>query len=121
MNCLSYLSLAEANGQLLSGSKAILAKILTVDILCPNHLEARHLQNEPMLVIDGQALIISIGKPQEARPLETLQTSLLRLFSKVAHSSRNLMSCSIAIISTQSKVVPGNGVGKAQWQSEDHL
>lgn len=47
------LSLAEVNGQLRSSSKTILAKILTADIPCPNHFEARDLQDEPMLVIDG--------------------------------------------------------------------
>lgn len=61
------LSLAEVDGQLRSGSKAIFAKILTADIPCPSDLKATDLQCEPMLVIDGQALIISIGKPQEAK------------------------------------------------------
>ncbi|KAJ8410625.1 hypothetical protein AAFF_G00195290 [Aldrovandia affinis] len=41
--------------------------MLTADIPCPNHLEARDLQDEPMLVIDGQALVIAIGKPQAAK------------------------------------------------------
>lgn len=61
------LSLAEVNGQHRTGSKAILVKMLTADISCPNHLEARDLQDEPMLVIDGQALVIAIGKPQAAK------------------------------------------------------
>lgn len=58
------LSLAEVHGQLCSGSKAIFAKVLTADIPCPSDLKATDLQCEPVLVIDGQALIISIGKPQ---------------------------------------------------------
>ena len=59
------LSLAGVDGQILSGSKAILAKFLTADI--PMDLKDRHLQDEPMLVIDGQALVIAIGKPQAAK------------------------------------------------------
>lgn len=61
------LSLAEVNGQLRSGSKALPAKVLTADIPCPNHLGATDLQDESMLIVDGQALVIAIGKPQEAK------------------------------------------------------
>lgn len=61
------LSLAEVNGQLHSGSEAILAKVLTADIPCPNHLGATDLQDESMLIVDGQALVIAIWKPQEAK------------------------------------------------------
>ena len=61
------LSLAETNGQLRSGSKAILANILTAGIPCPNSFEATDLKGEAMLVIDGQALVIAIGKPHAAK------------------------------------------------------
>ena len=61
------LSLAEVNGELRTGPKAILADILTTDVPCPNYLDATDLQDEPMLVIDGQALVFAIGKPQTAK------------------------------------------------------
>ena len=60
------LSLEEPNGQLRSGSKTILATMLTAGILCPNKLDAKDLHGEPQLIIDGQALVIAIGKPQAA-------------------------------------------------------
>ena len=115
------LSLAEVNGQLRSGSKEILATILTSDIACPNHLEARDLQGETTLIIDGQALVIATGKPQGPKTFGDLQMSLLDLFSKVEHSSNELMSCLIATTSTISKVEHGNDVEEAQWQLGDQL
>ena len=54
------------NGQLRSGSKAILAQVLTAEVPCPPRLEAKDLEKEATLIIDGQALVIAIGKPQAA-------------------------------------------------------
>lgn len=61
------LSLAEVNGQLRSGSKAILATIITAGVECPDHLHDKDLDKEPMLIIDGQALVIAIAKPEGAK------------------------------------------------------
>ena len=55
-------ALAEVNGQLQSGSKAILAGVLTAGILCPDHLDATDLPEDPVLIINGQALVVSSGK-----------------------------------------------------------
>ena len=48
-------------------SCSLFADILTAGIPFPNSLEATDLEDEAMLVIDGQALVIAIGKPQAAK------------------------------------------------------
>jgi hypothetical protein len=62
------LALVEVNGQLQTGSKAILADVLTAGILCPDHLDAidLHVHEDPVLIIDGQPLVVSIGKSKVA-------------------------------------------------------
>ena len=60
------LALAEMNGSLRSGSKAILSQKLTADVPCPFSLGAEELGDEATLIIDGQALVIAIGKPKGA-------------------------------------------------------
>ena len=57
------ISLAEMNGYLRSGSKAMLVSILTEDIQCPPTLEASDLGNDATFVIDGQALVVARGMP----------------------------------------------------------
>jgi len=60
------LALAEVNGQLRTGSKAVLAEVLTTGVSCPDHLDATDLGEDPILIIDGQALVVAIGKPKTA-------------------------------------------------------
>lgn len=78
------LSLAEVNGELRSGSRAVFSEILTSDILCCNHLEATDMKEETLQVIDWQASVISVGKPQ------TGETSgaLADIFLETAFRSR---------------------------------
>ncbi|MGH0123935.1 UNVERIFIED_CONTAM: hypothetical protein FKN15_015461 [Acipenser sinensis] len=59
-------ALAEMNGSLRSESKAILSQVLTAGIPCSPGFEATNLVEEVSLIIDGQALVIAIGKPQRA-------------------------------------------------------
>ena len=49
-------AIAKMNGQLRSGSKAILAHVLTAEVPCLPRLEAKDLEKEAILIIDGQAL-----------------------------------------------------------------
>ena len=54
------LALAELNGLLKSGDKAVLQKRLLHNIYCPDNID---LHGEPScLIIDGQALVVSLGK-----------------------------------------------------------
>ena len=60
------LALAEVNGQLCTGLKAVLADVLTADVECPDRVEATDLGDAATLIIDGQALVIAIGIPKTA-------------------------------------------------------
>ncbi len=55
-------ALAEMNGTLRSGSKALLTEAITSGISCPSTLSSMDVQNSS-LIIDGQALVVAIGKP----------------------------------------------------------
>ena len=57
-------ALAEINGTLRSGSKALLLQALTREVPCPPSLDEADLGDNATLV--GQALICAIGKPQQA-------------------------------------------------------
>lgn len=59
-------ALAEMNGNLRTGSKAILSQVLVADTPCPPTLDTENLPDDATLIIDGQALVIAIGKPQGA-------------------------------------------------------
>ena len=56
-------SLAEINGIIRTGNKSILAEILTTNIASPEKIDAHQ---SASLIIDGQALVVAIGKPAEA-------------------------------------------------------
>ncbi|MES9881148.1 MAG: hypothetical protein ABW185_09730, partial [Sedimenticola sp.] len=58
------LSLAELNGTHRTGNKSILADILTENIDCPEAIELH--EDSSCIIIDGQALVVAIGKPSTA-------------------------------------------------------
>ena len=59
------IALAEMNGQLIrTGTKSILADVLLSGINCSESIEA---EGSSCLIIDGNDLIVAIGKPQEAK------------------------------------------------------
>jgi len=60
------LALAEMNGNLRSGSKAIFSQVLTADVPCPPMLEQGELGGQATLIIDGQAMVIALGRPHGA-------------------------------------------------------
>ena len=53
------LSLAETNGKLRTGQKAVLSNVLTIAIECPKQIE---LQGRASLLIDGMDLVAAIGR-----------------------------------------------------------
>ena len=55
-------ALAEMNGNLRTGSKAILLQAITEGISCPMSLSSVDMQNATR-IIDGQAPVVAIGKP----------------------------------------------------------
>ena len=58
------LALAEMNGTLRTGNKSVLAEKLTEDIVCPEAIELH--DSSSYLIIDGQALVVALGKPDNA-------------------------------------------------------
>ena len=52
------------NGNLRSGNKAILADVITEDIECPEKIQLH--KTSSCLIIDGQALVVALGKPDGA-------------------------------------------------------
>ena len=58
------ISLAETSGSLRTGNKALLAECLTETVDCPSHINANE---SSLLLIDGQALIFAMGKPESCR------------------------------------------------------
>ena len=92
MSCLRYLlALAEVNGQLRTGSKAVLAEVLTVDVPCPDHLDATDLEEDPVLIKnkkkDKHCLLLLENQMQQ-RHLEILQTLVETVFQSDAQFSR---------------------------------
>ncbi len=58
------LSIAELNGTLRTGNKSVLADLITEGIDCPETIELH--DNSSCLIIDGQALVVAIGRPTTA-------------------------------------------------------
>ena len=58
------ISLADTNGKLRTGQKALLADVLTRGIECPSAID---LQGSACLPIDGMALVAAVGKPADAQ------------------------------------------------------
>ena len=58
------ISIANCDGSLRTGSKAILADVITRDVVCPAEVKVD--QSNSCLIIDGQAVVVAIGKPAGA-------------------------------------------------------
>ena len=56
-----HVSLAEMNGTLRTGNKSVLAEVLTTGINCPEAIDIG--DQSSTLIIDGQALVVIVGKP----------------------------------------------------------
>lgn len=73
-------SLAEMNGTLRTGNKSILADKLTEDIVCPEAIEVH--DSSSCLIIDGQALVVALGKPDNAMNFGDLADTYVRAVLK---------------------------------------
>ena len=58
------ISIAKCDGSLRTGSQAILADVITRDVVCPAEVKVD--QSNSCLIIDGQAVVVAIGKPAGA-------------------------------------------------------
>ncbi|XP_052128446.1 uncharacterized protein LOC127750548 [Frankliniella occidentalis] len=80
------LSLVHPNGIMRTGNKAELMKLMTENVEIPNTLPAG---GSDHLIIDGQALIMSIGKPQHAQTFGDLANAVTsRIKNMSAHYQR---------------------------------
>ena len=74
------LALAEMNSSLRSGHKSTLAEVLTSGVECPPDIPPA---DDSCLIIDGQALVIAVGKPYGAVIFSDLADAFVKL---VLHS-----------------------------------
>ena len=58
------ISIANCDGSQRTGSKAILADVITRDVVCPAEVKVD--QSNSCLIIDGQAVVVAIEKPAGA-------------------------------------------------------
>ncbi|KAG7500299.1 hypothetical protein JOB18_016414 [Solea senegalensis] len=74
------ISLAEMNGTLRTGNKSVLVNKLTEDIVCPEAIELPDMSS--CLIIDGQALVVALGKPDKAVTFGDLADTFVRAVLK---------------------------------------
>ena len=70
------LSLAEINGSLRTGNKAILIEKLVEGLDCPPTIDL--FGKSSCMVIDGQALVVSLGKPKDSVTFGDMSDAFLR-------------------------------------------
>ena len=75
-------SLADTNGELRSGNKSVLADLLTdgMEIACPNMIA---LNGSSCLVIDGQALVLALGRPAGLVTFQELGDAFVNIVLKL--------------------------------------
>lgn len=79
-------SLCEMDKSLRTGAKSVLTDALTQNVKCPQSVT---LQGESGLVIDGQALVMAIGKPDKATTFGGLADTFVKcVFQKGSSYSR---------------------------------
>jgi hypothetical protein len=82
--------LAETDGSLRSGSKASLLKILTSGVNCPPGIEAHELGDKATLVVDGQAHVCALGKPQGAATFGDLADTFVKSLLAQGHAFKRI-------------------------------
>ena len=73
-------SLAEMNGTLRTGNKSELANVVTKDIDCPDTIQLH--ATSSFLIIDGQALVVALGKPAAAVTFGDLANTYMKTVLK---------------------------------------
>ena len=80
-------ALAEMNGQLRTGSKSILADTSIANIDCPSSIDC---EGTACIIIDGQALVQSIGKPAEAKTFGDFGETFAEAVMYLGHSYQRI-------------------------------
>ena len=82
------LSLSEMNGDLRSGNKATLGDVLTEGIDCPDKISLH--ATSSCLIIDGQALILALGKPSDAVTYGDLADNYVKMVLKMGSKFKRI-------------------------------
>ncbi|KAJ8868589.1 hypothetical protein PR048_030127 [Dryococelus australis] len=77
------LSLMEMNGTLCTGNKYILTDLITEGISCPETIQLH--ETSSCLIIDGQALVVALGKPDNALTFGNLADMYVMTVLKVGY------------------------------------
>jgi hypothetical protein len=102
-----------------SAPKTILAQTLISEVpICPPQLEATNLEKEDTLIIDGQALVYAIGKPQTAVIFGELADVFIGTVLWSGADFKELKFCLTGTMSFSSKDEREIGAKKAHLQSE---
>ena len=109
-------SLAYPNGSLRVGSKTVLTDVLTKDVTCPPEIT---LDGTSCLVIDGQALVVALGKPSGVTISVNLETHLSSLLLMQGVPLTGLMSLLIATEKHRSRLLPEVNIQNILVRSEE--
>jgi hypothetical protein len=77
------LSIAQTDGSLQTGTKSVLAELLTIDKACPDTIQID--LTASCMVIDGMALVSTMGKPSEAQTFGDLADKFVELLLHIGH------------------------------------
>lgn len=81
------LALANLNGTLRSGNKSVLADLITAEVECPASITLN--QSTACLVIDGQARVVTVGKPPDTKTFGDLSDEFIKsVYQSGAHYRR---------------------------------
>ena len=84
-------SLAEINGTLRTGNKSELANVVTEDIDCPEIIQLH--ATSSFLIIDGQALVVTLGKPDAAVTFGDLADTYVKTVLKAGSEYHRIENC----------------------------
>ena len=82
------ISIAEMNGALRTGNKSVLLEKLTEDITCPEAIELHNTSS--CLIIDGQALVVSLGRPDNAVTFGDLADTYVRAVLRAGYKYQRI-------------------------------
>jgi len=82
------ISIAEMNGALRTGNKSVLVEKLTKDITCPEAIELH--DTSSCLIIDGQALVVSLGRPDNAVTFGDLADTYVRAVLRAGYKYQRI-------------------------------
>ena len=96
-------SLAEMNGTLRTGNKSVLVDMVTKHIVYPEAIELH--ESSSCLIIDGQALMDALEKPDNALTFGDLSDTYVR---SVLNAGSNYQQIDIVVVRYRIDTIPGS-------------